>query len=697
MFTVEVNTKTGPEDVDVYTVEDARFPVLTWRKVKHRRKFIEYAEQFATLDTETSHIEDRAGWIYQWAVKLGKYVYVGRRPSEIIALIEKLVEVYGLTDERKIIFYVHNLSYDFQYLKHYLKEYDVNLRVMATDAHKLISADVRGIKFVCSYRLTNLSLNTFAKQYAQKYLKAAGAIDYGVIRYQDTELTKTDWFYMVSDVFSQWDAISNYLKINGFDYAADAPLTSTGFVRTDCRHASERSLNWRKKFMNSQLSLEQYNLMRASFMGGITIASWKYAGKTVRAGDPGVPGLKHYDFTSSYPARQMMDYFPTGRPAWYGEVNSTKEFKELLENYCCTFIITLYNVHIKPGITAPYIPSSKCMDYSGILKINGKVVFAEKLSICINEIDFKWIHKQYTFDDYSVSKMLIFKRGKIPAWLREQIMKYYRNKSTLKKADPNLYMASKAKLNGIYGMSATAIVRDQFYINSDCVIESAEGDAGLQISNFYNSRNSFMPYQYGTYTTAWARDALMQMVEIVGYNNFLYCDTDSVFYISDPETDKRMDEFNAALRDRAITAGAYIDENNILGVATEEPAFKSFRALHAKCYALEEKNASGDYELKVTIAGIPKSAEKWTDGKRQTITNAEELGCIDNLKNGFIFTDCGGVRAVYIEQEEIIETEINGHKTELSSSAIILPIEKEIQGDISKVADGIMYHILIDR
>ena len=116
--------------------------------------------------------------------------------------------------------------------------------------------------------------------------------------------------------------------------------------------------------------------------------------------------------------------------------------------------------------------------------------------------------------------------------------------------------------------------------------------------------------------------------------------------------------------------------DNILGIATHEPKITAFRGLHAKCYAMIEEG-----QLKVTIAGITKVATKWIHGNgftmRHTMTNAEELENIDNLKDGFVFRHNGGTRAIYIEGE-ITEEVINGHKTELASGVIIENIEKEI-------------------
>lgn len=672
-----VKTKEGRERITAYDVNEVQLPLLTFKDLQRNHKIVKYATDFAVLDTETSHSDLVTGWIYQWAVKLKKTYIYGRTPEEIIELLIKMAERYKLSTNKRLIIYIHNSSYDLQYLKHYLRGYDPTAQFLAIDAHSILICDVLGFRIICSYKLTNLSLAALSDNYSETYVKAVGEIDYNVIRYQDSELNENDWFYMFSDVAAQHDGVTQYLKAMGYTYAFKAPFTSTGFVRTDCRKAALNDEKWREEFTTSALNLEQYNLSRWAFMGGVCIASFLYSGQTVRSDK-----LRHKDFTSSYPARQMLDYFPEGAPSWYGDVDDREELQELLDTYCCIFVLTLSEVHIKEGVTAPCIPSSKCVGLREPVRLNGKIVYAKELSIAVTELDYKWIAKQYTAEDIKVSKMMIFKRGKIPDWLKDEVYTYFKNKCTLKELNELLYNKSKAFLNAIYGMTATAILRPEYELNDDCEFKLKEydnkekSDEG-RLNKYYHSYNSFMPYQYACYTTAWARDALFTMIETVGYENFLYCDTDSVFYIETPENKIAMEEYAEHCRQRAIAAGAYVD-NKFLGEPTDEPPLRAFRALHAKCYAMEEYNKkTGDYDLKVVIAGIPKKSVKWVDGEPIEKTNSEELGNIDNLKDGFTFSHCGGTRCVY--NEAPIRTEvINGHRISLASSAVIDNIEKEI-------------------
>ena len=240
MIISKVKTKEGEEPVKAYNIDEVLLPSVKFEKWTTNKTVKEYAADFAVLDTETGHSDLETGWVYQWAVKwAGIYIY-GRKPTEFIELLWKFRKKYGLNDKKRIIFYIHNASYDMQYLKEYLYEYDPDISVMATDAHTFLITDVCGIRFLCSYKLSNMSLDMFSKTYSEKYVKAVGEIDYGVIRYQDTILSDDDWFYMFSDVASQYDALQGYLKINGYDRAYKAPYTSTGFVRANCRKAGVR-------------------------------------------------------------------------------------------------------------------------------------------------------------------------------------------------------------------------------------------------------------------------------------------------------------------------------------------------------------------------------------------------------------------------------------------------------------------------
>ena len=675
-----IRRKDGKVDtVTAVSVEEYRPHKVRWHSRRQYHSTVTYAADFAVLDTETSHTAF-SGWIYQWAAYFNHDYIYGRKPSELLELFRHWKAYYGLCSQRRILCYIHNMSYDLQYLKWYLLQYDPQARFFCTDSHTVLIVDLDGIRLCCSYKLTNLSLAKLADSYADTYVKASGEIDYSVIRYQDQELTSRDWLYMFSDIASQYDGIRGYLTAMGYRHAADAPYTSTGFVRTSSRREADRQY-WYEKFLECALDLEQYRLLNQAFIGGQVIASFLTAGTIVE-------DVGHVDFTSSYPTREMLDYMPTGKGFWAGAPADPEELELLLQEFCCVFIAHFHEITIKPMVTAPYIPGSKAIFARGDLRSNGKLVHADDFAIALTEIDYKWIRKQYTWESVEIGSILCFTRGQAPKWLKSQVMEYYKNKCTLKHTDPALYQASKGMLNSIYGMTATQIIRTHYKMDDHLMIsEDDDLTDQEQLDRYYGSRKNFMPYQLSCYTTAWARDALHTLIEMIGYENFIYCDTDSVFYRNKPECRQAIDDYNSEIIARSLKGGAYIDDDNILGVAEDEPHCRRFKALHAKCYAYE----TDDGELHVTIAGIPKKSTKWINGEPVTITSAQELGSLENLRDGFTFFHNGGSRIYYVEEEPMIAN-INGHETEMASAAILEDIEKTISDTMYTV--GKNYELL---
>ena len=697
MIKSRVKTKDGDRPIIAYDINEFSPPVIAFKPLQRNHKIKWYATDYMVLDTETSRIGLDKSWIYQWAVKFKSTYIYGRTPSEFISLLTYMCEAYRLRDDKKIIIYIHNAAYDLQFLKHYLKQYDPTIDFFMLDNHAILICEILGFRIVCSYKLTNLSLAALSENYSTKYIKASGEIDYKVVRYQDSPLTDKDWYYMFSDVAAQYDGIRGFLNVMGYKYAYEAPFTSTGFVRATCRGAANATDYWRAEFQISALNLEQYNLCRWGFMGGVCIASFLYAGQTIRSDK-----LRHLDFRSSYPASQLTGYMPKGKPMWFGPVDDQDTFNSLLNEFCCVFVLSGTNLHIRKGVTAPCIPSSKCIGLKKPVRINGKLVYAEEFSIAVTELDYYWIDRQYTFDSMQIRNMLIFERGEIPSWFRSEVMTYFKQKQTLKHSNPLLYSKSKQFLNAIYGMTATSIIRPDIKMDPDLIAatkkltpeEQAEEDKS-KLRKYYKSYNNFMSYQYSLWTTARSRYRLYEMIEAAGYENFLYCDTDSIFYIETEENKKTMTAFKEECINRAIEHGAYIG-TDYLGEPTDEAPIRAFRALHSKCYAMEEySDKSGKYELKVVIAGIPKAATKWKDGEPVTITSAEELGSIDRLEDGFKFEHCGGTRAVYIEDPARIEN-INGHKTEIASGVIIEDIDKTISDTMYSIENGEFINMLLN-
>lgn len=624
------------------------------------------------LDTETSHNhddEDPKGWVYQFAFKFGSCYFVGRKPSELVEWLKWIAEKMYLNESKKVVIYIHNASYDLQYLKHYIRKETNTFKLLAMKSHKWLSLETDHFIFRCSYLLSNRSLDAWCKACKSFHIKATGSIDYKEIRYQDSELTSNDWIYQLSDVASMSDCWC--VECGDQFNVQTIPLTSTGFVRHDGRKLFKQDLNNRKKFKRERLTVELYGIMRDAFMGGYTHGNRNYRGKIVKG------RIKHFDYRSFYPSTTRCDYYPASPFSLFYKFKQneksdpTNDLNIMLNTKCCILTVLFENGTLDPSVTAPILSAHKVFAgrLGDIIKIedNGRVLqFTGATVLHLTELDYKWIMKQYDFETVKILEMYTADRGYLPQWFSDLTDSYFLKKNTLKNVDELEYMKSKNKLNSIYGMTATALVRDEWVMDEftgEWTINKQDPEESLD--KYYNSKNSFMSYQYSLYVTAHCRDRLLSMIEEIGYNNFLYADTDSIFFKSNFAIENRINCINQYNYSDCLVRGAGIKDNKgrfieYMTFEDEKDNITAFKFLHAKCYGI-----ISDGELKITIAGV---TSKWRDGSGRT--REEELGSLDNLENGFTFHQCGGTSSHYTEELPSVE-DIEGHPTELASACII--------------------------
>lgn len=639
------------------------------------------------LDTETAHNHDELnpiGWVYQWCFSFQKQLVYGRKPSQLIQALETVCKGLDISENKQLVIYVHNLSYDIQYLKQFLIEkWGTDFKLLAVAPHKFITFEIHNIIFKCSYKLTNKSLAKFSKDMNVKHKKLVGAIDYDVIRYQDTPLTRNDWRYMFYDVVSMHESMMKLLS-SEHDTLASVPLTSTGYVRRDGRNASRQSNNWHRKFTQTALTEEQYLACKTAFAGAITHGNRFYADKTVSG------KIFHYDFRSHYPSQLRCKKYPVGKFNLLGENLSLSMIKPYLANYCLLIRFSFTNARLKDkAITCPYMQSSKVKPWKSagcrLIEDNGRVLaLVGSSKMWLTELDLDILVRQYEFESYCLELVYCSVADYLPDWFNGFIDKYYFEKTDFKnkvkrstteqeRLENELsLMKSKNRLNGIYGMTATDIVRDILSMDEDGNWDTPKrpDDIGGVLEKYYKSRNNYLPYQWGVWTTAHARHELIELVELVGYDNFLYCDTDSIFFLDDTgEIVERINNWNKEKESECLQKGWYITSNEktvVYHQFEQEPEqITDFRFLHAKCYAYNVSRET----LKCVIAGVRDRKGKYT--------REMELGTIDRLTEGTIFTKMGGTRAIYTESQPSM---IDGQ--EVASACIILPTTKTLHNAI---------------
>ena len=218
-------------------------------------------------------------------------------------------------------------------------------------------------------------------------------------------------------------------------------------------------------------------------------------------------------------------------------------------------------------------------------------------------------------------------------------------------------------------MTATSPIKELIeYLKEDRDFHYAESD---QDELFAKCRDRYwLPYEWGIYCTAWARYRLWEGIRLVtvnqnslddSFSDFVYCDTDSVKYIGNADWTAYNED---RIRD-STQNGAYATDQkgktHYMGVYEEEHTMDRFRTCGSKKYAYVI-----DGKLSVTIAGVDKKL-----GGRELAAR----GGIDELKDGFVFREAGGLCAKYNDFPEQQEIQIDGHTLRIISNCYLCSSE----------------------
>ena len=274
------------------------FPVLHRRKTKHGKK-PDILDCICAFDIEASNLDDiEQAVMYIWQFQIDTELTVfGRTWEEFDELLHKIIKV--LPKGCNLVCYVHNLSYEYSYLK---SVYDFRKEeVFAVQRRKVLRCDMYDrIEFRCSYKLSNMSLKDFCRKYQVKHQKLQD-YDYNITLYPWDELTIEQLRYCQNDVLGLVEAVRRLLIWEN-DTLITVPLTSTGFVRRECKKIMRENLGykWAEKYFPDQ---KLYGLMRRCFRGGDTCANRWYMDETLS-------NVQSYDRSSSYPDVLVNCLFP---------------------------------------------------------------------------------------------------------------------------------------------------------------------------------------------------------------------------------------------------------------------------------------------------------------------------------------------------------------------------------------------------
>lgn len=655
-----VNFNNTKAIVKAYNQED--FP---YTRIKKANPLIQptkkYISHLMTFDIETSTIEKTdgtfEGFMYHWQVCIDGYVCFGRSWKEFLTFLRKMNRALKNYNEmHKLVCYIHNFSYEFQFLYSWIKLTDV----FAIDKRKPLKAISKdfNIEFRCSYLLSNMNLKKFIENTPNAhYFKGLGDLDYKKVFTPKSILTMSELGYCFNDVMGLYEAIIYLLKE---DTLITIPLTSTGYVRRECRKNMRKNKNNRKHFLDLKLDDKLYQLCKDSFRGGNT-ASNRYKTNFINY------DVSSYDMSSAYPYAMISGLYPI-TPFYEATITSLDMLDDYNNRYCTIAYYAFENVKLKKGIPFPYIPYSKCIEfiapsYEGRFKgkeycYNGRVLEADFIKIAMTNYDYQIFINQYDYDDENVrvEDFYYSYKGFLPKELTNTVIEFFTLKSKLKGIDGKEYeyMKSKNKLNSLYGMIVTDIIRQENLFN-----DQWEKGENSTLEEYYSNRNNFLTYQWGLFVTAICRTNLQKAIDKIGLD-CVYIDTDSIKYVG--KHDDVFEQINQEMIDWCTQNDIinYVNVGNhkyFLGLYDKEKGYDEFVTLGAKKYAFKQSNKIG-----ITVAGL---------NKKSGAKELKQKGGLSKFKIGTEFMDSGRKTVYYNDDKKHFLT-VQGCKIENASNIALV-------------------------
>ena len=621
------------------------------KSIKYRKR--DYSTRIITLDTETTSYRNAQGdyraTLYEWQACNGsvELTCYGRDYTSLKAYLEEVAQAnVGVWQ----IIFIHNLGYDFEFLRNL----GLSWEVFARTTHKPIFArnEALRIELRDSYTYFHKSLDILARDMGLEVQKQKG-YNYSKIRHSKTPLTEEELSYGERDVQALFLALNKELET--YKHICKLPYTQTGKVRRVVMKKVLRA----KRYDTSDLvpDVQMFMRLQKAFVGGYTHANFRYAGDILDEVDSD-------DFASSYPYVMCAEKYPIGK--WIKTSQLRKGFRHLVH-------IKLYN--IESALDFPYLPTYTAIKTKGMEADNGKLWRAEFAEYLITDVDLSIILQAYSIERYELVDIWASWAGYLPKPFVEFILDQYTAKTQLKGvAGRELeYAIAKEMTNCLYGMLVTNNVRDEVsYSESWEVHELSVNEIKEKLDNMRSSGRERLAYQWGVFVTAYARRNLFYALIKTKGHTVAYTDTDSLKSYFEEEAQreafralikdinaKQVEKIDKALKAQGISperARPYDakGKQHQLGVFDYEGRYERFRTWGAKKYAFEK-----DGQLSVTVSGMNKSSA----------VKAPDFNSLEDFVVGHTWSEdySGRTVSTYLEDmtpELVIDYLGNAHITE---------------------------------
>ena len=644
---------------------------------------LKYRNLSCAFDIETSKINEHFSTMYVWAFGINNVTVIGRTWEEFKKLLKLLQEYYNLGENNKLRVWVHNLSFEWQFMKRQLKwNYSDKYKkysIFAKNERKVVYAITEDfIEFRDSLILTQRPLRTFKEAYKLDIGKLSGEeFDYSILRSYKTVLTNDKLAYQINDVqvLTEWDR--KYIRREFINKGIKIPLTSTGIVRDEMKRnfksIDRTTREWLKnRIVKSFPSKSLYkDMITWVYRGGFVHANIDYVGTVLNPRD-----MHSFDKKSSYPSSALQNKFPwrfvRKDISWFHDnVYPNFNYKTLVNDYAFMAFITFDNIESR---TSHHIESkNKLVSYTNAEFDNGRLIRASSITVCLTELDYLNYNDFYSWTGLECHNIYIADKEPLPDFVKDMFLKYFYLKETLEK-DTLDYNLSKYKLNGLYGQMVSGLLMDswQLDVNSGKLVISENKDSYEKIIK----KQILLP-QWGVWVSAYSRRSELIFHAKVN-NDAVYGDTDSCKIINTTSHLEWIHQYNESLRriNRNMYVGDY--DRSIfseLGTFQDEDRIYKFSTLGAKRYLHTEvrkdkKTKKYKLETSSTVAGCPKGViEEYATSQGKTpyevfkngmsIDDSKKLcSFYDDNENWETFTDCDGNTVTHTELSSVTLNDI---------------------------------------
>lgn len=548
--------------------------------------------------------------VYFWSFAINENIYIGRELYDFLDLIRDL---HNNCPFYKII-YIHNLSYDFNFLLNIFKFDSVFAR---KSRHPLV-ADVNKFRltFRCSYLLTNLSLENWGDAYKLSIKKKVGHLDYSKIRTPLTPMTEEEIEYGVYDVMTMVAGLQYYK--NQYEHIYNIPLTHTGKMRRECESIMSNEIYYNKKITDLMpADLDEYEEQCDAFIGGTVLCNWLYKDRKIK-------NLEAWDIASSYPFVLVTGLYPMSK--FY---IARDNYEQYMYNKNYLYIVKFKAKNVESNFNCHFLSKSKANSTLKAEADNGRLIRAEEIIYTLTSIDYELFLKCYTSESIEIISFKWCKAGYLNNSFRKFILKLYADKTTLKGVDEmyNIYMNKKEYINSAYGDFVTKIFADDiiFDLEKSLVDETPWSKDELDEEKYQKKLSTVKKKQYknykafvhGIFVTANARKRLWDAITYQDMDeHMVYTDTDSIKahdYKGDffEKENKRVLELNQKVaNDLGVSIELFQPKDKYgnphpLGVWEHEDTYEEFKSLGCKQYIYKTKDG-----LHLTCAGVSKLAVK---------------------------------------------------------------------------------------